>query len=69
MYMGVKSLRQLDAGVERLPSVFGESLHTELEPSVDELNVGSFLEGIIHDRLVLINCHRAGGINNVPACL
>jgi hypothetical protein len=55
--------------MELFPSERLESLDTELQPSLDELDVGSFPQCVIHYTLVLIDSDGTGGVDDVSSGL
>ena len=65
VHVRVNPPRQLQAVVEDLPSVPGETLLPELEPGIDELDVRSFSKSVVDDSLVLVDSYGTGRVNDV----
>ena len=65
MYVRIISPCEVQTWVEGLATVLCESLAAKGKPSVHKLHVGSFSEGVVHHRLVLVHRDGAGRVDKI----
>lgn len=67
MHMGIKPPRQAHFRVEFLPAVAGVPRFSELQSSINKLDVGTLAQCVVDNSFVFINCDRTGRVNEIPA--
>ena len=65
MYVRIISPGEVQTRAECLATVLCKSLAAKGKPSVDKLHVGSFSEGVIYHRLVLVHRDGAGRVDEI----
>lgn len=67
MHMRIKPSRQAHFRVEILPAVARVPRFSELQSSINELDVGTFAQCVVDNSFVFVNCDRTSRVNEIPA--